>query len=189
MDRRKKCHACGEDAKSICSGCRIVHFCSKECQVLAWPSHKAQCKASKKEAKQHLADMWNAAHEGNLAELRYYLEKYPATVNMVYSRNFGLMTVSGYAIDIAANRGHLEAVKLLVGYGANILQGDPDFGQLPIHRACECGYIHVVKYLLKKGSPILEGDGMGQVSGARANCLGLYLNICYGFSVLTLLLT
>lgn len=177
MDRRKKCHACGEDAKSICSGCRIVHFCSKECQVLAWPSHKAQCKASKKEAKQHLADMWDAAHEGNVAELRYFLEKYPATVNMVYSRNFGLMTVSGYAIDIAANRGHLEAVKLLVGYGANILQGDPDFGQLPIHRACECGYIHVVKYLLKKGSPILEGDGMGQVSGARANCLGLYLNI------------
>ena len=56
-------HACGEDAKSICSGCRIVHFCSKECQVLAWPSHKAHCKASKKEAKQHLADMWDAAHD------------------------------------------------------------------------------------------------------------------------------
>ena len=96
-----------------------------------------------------------------------YLEKYPATVNMVYSRNFGFMTVSGYALDSAAGQGELEAVKLLIGHGANLLAGDPDYGQLPIHRACEGGHIHVVKYLLEKGSPILEGDGMGQVSGAR----------------------
>ena len=166
MDRQQ-CHSCGEDAKSLCSGCRIVCFCSKECQVSAWPSHKAKCKAAKNEAKQYLGDMFHAAQEGNIAELRYYLEKYPATVNMVYSRNFGFMTVSGYALDSAAGQGELEAVKLLIGHGANLLAGDPDYGQLPIHRACEGGHIHVVKYLLEKGSPILEGDGMGQVSGAR----------------------
>lgn len=165
MDRQ--CHACGEDAKSLCSGCRIVCFCSKECQLSAWPSHKAKCKAAKNEAKQYLEDMFHAAQQGNIAELRYYLEKYPATVNMVYSRNFGFMTVSGYALDSAAGQGHLEAVKLLIGHGANLRLGDPDYGQLPIHRACEGGHIPVVEYLLEKGSPILEGDGMGQVSGAR----------------------
>ena len=104
MDRQQ-CHSCGEDAKSLCSGCRIVCFCSKECQVSAWPSHKAKCKAAKNEAKQYLGDMFHAAQEGNIAELRYYLEKYPATVNMVYSRNFGFMTVSGYALDSAAGQG------------------------------------------------------------------------------------
>ena len=154
MDRQ--CHACGEDAKSVCSGCRIVCFCSKECQVSAWPSHKAKCKAAKNEAKQHLEYMFDALYDGNTAELRYYLEKYPATVNMAYSKNFGFMTVSKYALEVAASEGSLEAVKLLIEHGANLRQGDPDYGQLPIHRACERGHIHVVQYLLEKGSPILE---------------------------------
>ena len=74
------------------------------------------------------------------------------------------MTVSGYMLDIAASNGHLEAVKLLIANGADLLLGDPDYGQLPIHRACDNGHTEVVKYLLEKGSPILEGDGMGQVS-------------------------
>ncbi len=141
----------------------LYFFCSKECQVSAWPSHKGKCKAAKREAKEHLEVMWDAAHTGNIAELRKYLAKYPSAVNMVYTRNFGIMTVSGYMLDIAASNGHLEAVKLLIANGADILLGDPDYGQLPIHRACDNGHTEVVKYLLEKGSPILEGDGMGQV--------------------------
>ena len=168
IDQRKKCHACGEDAKSICSGCRIVFFCSKECQISAWPSHKGKCKAAKREAKEHLEVMWDAAHTGNIVELRKYLAKYPSAVNMVYTRNFGIMTVSGYMLDIAASNGHLEAVKLLIANGADLLLGDPDYGQLPIHRACDNGHTEVVKYLLEKGSPILEGDGMGQVSSMQS---------------------
>lgn len=27
----------------ICSGCNVCHYCSKECQVKAWPTHKAFC--------------------------------------------------------------------------------------------------------------------------------------------------
>lgn len=27
----------------ICSGCNVCHYCSRECQVEAWPTHKAFC--------------------------------------------------------------------------------------------------------------------------------------------------
>ena len=106
-----------------------------------------------------------------MSKLRYYLEKYPIAVNMVHSRNFGFITVRGHALEKAAANGHLEAVKLLIGHGANLFKGDPTFGQLPIHRACEGGHIETVKYLLEKGSPILDGDGMGQTPLHFAECL------------------
>jgi len=28
---------------SVCSRCMIYHYCSRECQVAAWPNHKSQC--------------------------------------------------------------------------------------------------------------------------------------------------
>lgn len=43
------CAQCGkEETKDLkllsCNNCRIVRYCSKECQVLAWPKHKEMCK-------------------------------------------------------------------------------------------------------------------------------------------------
>jgi ankyrin repeat protein len=29
---------------SACASCKLVYYCSKECQVSAWRSHKKQCK-------------------------------------------------------------------------------------------------------------------------------------------------
>ncbi|ODN76466.1 hypothetical protein L198_08061 [Cryptococcus wingfieldii CBS 7118] len=28
-----------------CSGCKTLHYCSRECQLTDWPSHKSECKA------------------------------------------------------------------------------------------------------------------------------------------------
>ncbi|KAK0445948.1 hypothetical protein EV421DRAFT_1734578 [Armillaria borealis] len=35
---------CPKDATNTCSGCRLVRYCSKECQVMHWTSHKHDCK-------------------------------------------------------------------------------------------------------------------------------------------------
>jgi len=37
------CSRCGTEAPSVCGGCRAVRFCSRSCQVAAWPSHKSLC--------------------------------------------------------------------------------------------------------------------------------------------------
>jgi hypothetical protein len=40
-----RCETCGKgnDLKS-CSRCKNVKYCSRECQVSDWPSHKTACK-------------------------------------------------------------------------------------------------------------------------------------------------
>jgi len=42
------CDHCNERVQSkslsICSGCKMVQYCSRECQRSAWPNHKAKCK-------------------------------------------------------------------------------------------------------------------------------------------------
>ncbi len=37
------CTVCNQPSKSKCSRCNSVHYCSRECQLLHWPDHKAQC--------------------------------------------------------------------------------------------------------------------------------------------------
>lgn len=42
----KRCDKCGilQKGLKICSGCRTVQYCSKECQRDAWSTHKVKCK-------------------------------------------------------------------------------------------------------------------------------------------------
>ena len=37
------CVVCGHTAGSRCSRCRKQKYCSKECQLSHWPSHKPVC--------------------------------------------------------------------------------------------------------------------------------------------------
>lgn len=35
---------CGAGSLKLCQGCRLVRYCSKECQRRDWPVHKAFCR-------------------------------------------------------------------------------------------------------------------------------------------------
>lgn len=51
-----KCDVCTEnDSHFSCSRCKSSNYCSKKCQVAAWPDHKKNCK--KKEG--YKAYIWN----------------------------------------------------------------------------------------------------------------------------------
>jgi hypothetical protein len=38
------CRSVSEDALKLCSRCKIVSYCSRECQMKDWPDHKKHCK-------------------------------------------------------------------------------------------------------------------------------------------------
>ena len=66
----KTCLACGrEGAKSLCLGCRSVSFCGKECQTMAWPGHKKECRRVMRE-RARVLDAAAAAYAADEATAR-----------------------------------------------------------------------------------------------------------------------
>jgi len=48
MDRTGICHGCLDEVPKntlkLCTGCNMVKYCSRECQVNGWPEHREVCK-------------------------------------------------------------------------------------------------------------------------------------------------
>ncbi|KAE9376054.1 hypothetical protein N431DRAFT_556319 [Stipitochalara longipes BDJ] len=45
LDLSKTCDKCGKKSGvKVCSGCKLIAYCSKECQAQSWPTHKKQCR-------------------------------------------------------------------------------------------------------------------------------------------------
>lgn len=45
----RKCAVCNKDASKRCSGCYLVWYCGRECQISGWNDHKKECKEMQKE--------------------------------------------------------------------------------------------------------------------------------------------
>ena len=50
-ETRHKCGYCGADAQFLCSGCRLVSYCTVECQGKQWKEHKPKCNKQQPVAK------------------------------------------------------------------------------------------------------------------------------------------
>jgi len=52
QDRVSECFGCNQTIKRktlvVCGGCKFAHYCSKECQISDWPTHKTLCRGINK---------------------------------------------------------------------------------------------------------------------------------------------
>ena len=58
--RLQLCDMCrAPRSKKLCSGCMLAHYCSKECQIYDWHTHKPRCKLAQASsvARQALAEI------------------------------------------------------------------------------------------------------------------------------------
>ena len=46
------CESCGRQSSLYCSRCKIVRYCSRDCQRASWPIHKIDCKTPEARANQ-----------------------------------------------------------------------------------------------------------------------------------------
>ena len=53
---------------------------------------------------------------------------------------------------MAAHKGHLEVVRILVESGANKDQGNTDDGMTPLSIAAQEGHVEVVRFLVESGA-------------------------------------
>jgi hypothetical protein len=72
------------------------------------------------------------------------------------AQDFDVHRDDDYALQLSANRGHLELVRLLLDHGANIhAQSDA-----PLQLAAQCGHLETVRFLLDHGANIHADDDL-----------------------------
>lgn len=86
----------------------------------------------------------DALRTGKTQVVKKYLDNGSATVN---EKSFAWS-----ALQMAADKGHLEVVKLLVEKGAEVDYAHPVNKMTALHLAAYSGHDDVVKYLLSKGA-------------------------------------
>ena len=96
---------------------------------------------------EELVDAWTSASRGNLKEVKRFVDR-GNNINMLPG-----CYPNGTLLHQAAQRGHIEVVKYLVGQKADVNALD-DVRNTPLHRAARFGKTDIVRYLLsKKANP------------------------------------
>ena len=142
------CANCGEvNTKSLCGGCKLVRYCSKDCQKADWKkNHKKLC----------AEDLFSVATAGNVSKMSAALLA-GANAN-AKTRKGG---ISGITLLMAASgHGHLEVVKLLLEKGADVNAKNND-GYTALMAASLEGHPEVMKLLLEEGADVNAKEGRG----------------------------
>lgn len=101
-------------------------------------------------------ELWAAARKGDAATVKALLAK-GADVN-------AKLRYGTTALSYAADRGHLDVVKVLVEHGAELNIKDTFYNSPPLSWAAYNGHTEVVKFLLEKGA---EGKETALMSGIQ----------------------
>lgn len=107
-------------------------------------------------------ELWAAARAGDVARIAHALDE-GADVNA--KTGHGVT-----ALWFAADRGHLDAVRLLIDRGADMHPVDVSWSYLPLDRALINEHFHVARFLLERGS---RGAAGTLVAGIRARNIPL----------------
>ena len=113
--------------------------------VTGWLAAKASRAALAQEA-------LDAAWDGDVLHLQRLLQDRPELANV---KTEGMTPLHG-----AASSGHIEAVRMLLSYGADAGAAD-EWGQAPLHMAAAGGHAEVAEFLLANGAPVNAADEQG----------------------------
>ncbi len=111
------------------------------------------------------AEVHEAATAGDVAALQTLIENNPDLLTTPDS-------TGSLPLHLAALRGQLEAVELLVDAGAEVSVGDGD-NTTPLVCATIGGHLEVVKYLVSQGASLTETDNYGQTALTTAGSVEL----------------
>jgi len=96
--------------------------------------------------------VWDRVKEGHADKLRPLLN----------AETLALTDANGLTVlHWAADRGHLEAARLIISAGRSIINQQDEDGQSALHYAASCGHASLVRLLLSEGADptILDTDG------------------------------
>ena len=83
MDTCARCRR--QDQLKLCSRCRAVKYCSKECQISGWKAHKAKCRKDRRPPVDLLAHQQDTAHESKANVQKDGVENMPEPTRQITS--------------------------------------------------------------------------------------------------------
>jgi ankyrin repeat protein len=104
---------------------------------------------------------FRAAAEGGQSEIiTMLLDHGGLDIDQVTGEDHGIQYPGATALILAADGGHVEAVKLLLGRGADVNKAD-NAGETPLNAAARGGHVAAIKLLLGRGADTSKADDDG----------------------------
>jgi len=127
----------------MCGKCKTVLYCNAKCQRADWARHKVKDCGEFDPAHVRGMPLPIECLRGDLKEMRRLVEVEGADVNKAAEGNPS-------PVVMAAQEGHVKAVRYLVEHGADKDKANHQ-GGTPLRAAEACGHAEIVAYLLAAG--------------------------------------